>query len=186
MRSTIFISALFIGALTLAGSAGAQEFGGECYARDYSAEHLAKFPAQGVASVRVDFGQMGGAVEGEIGVAGLRAVMADTALTRQEGSAGETFSAFLICRKKPAEWDMGDWVSDGSVICSAECDGGFFMVERISADELVIRTEGVALEGEGEGCGGRAMLADFAPGDPTRHVLTRFRLTRAPAEVCAQ
>ncbi len=180
MRSIIFIS------LLAALPVQAQEFGGECYAREYSADHLAKYPEQGVASVRIDFERMGGDVEGEIGVAGVTAVMADSELTRAEGTAGGTYSAFLICRVKPAEWEMGDWVRTGSVICNAECDGGFFMVEKVGADELVIRTEGVALEGEGEGCGGRAVLADFVGGDPNRHVLTRFRLARVTDEVCAQ
>jgi len=179
-------SITFISALVATWPLAAQEFAGECYARDYDAAHLERYPEQGVASVRLDFDRMKGAGQGEIGVAGLRARMADSALTRAEGTAGQVFSAFLICREKPADWDMGDWVRAGAVICIAECDGGFFMVDRIDGESLVIRTDGVALEGEEAGCGARAVLADYLPGDATRHVNTRLRLDRAPDEVCAQ
>ncbi|MBS8228047.1 hypothetical protein [Vannielia litorea] len=172
MRSIIFTSALLA-----AGAATAQEFQGECWARDYSAAHLASQPEQTVAKLRVSFRQWEGST-----VADIRATMADTAYTRADETAGKTYSNVLFCGPHQAGAGWPDWLEDGRMTCQGECDGGFFQVVSLEPGALTIRTQGVAVT-DGMGCGS-TLVADVMPGDGNRYVLTTYRLESAPPQVC--
>ncbi len=173
MRSITFISAMLA-----AGVAEAQEFGGECWARDYSAEHLAKYPEQTVAKLRIAFKPW----EDMAGVADIRATMAENDYTRADGTAGKSYSNVLLCNIHEGGSGWPDWLEAGRMTCQGECDGGFFQVVSLEPGALTIRTEGVAVS-DGTGCGS-TLVADVAKGDPNRTVLTTFRLESAPPGVC--
>ncbi|QDC10216.1 hypothetical protein FHY55_13585 [Oceanicola sp. D3] len=173
MRSIICISAVLA-----AGVATAQEFEGECWARDYSAEHLASQPEQTVEKLRITFRpwEHGG------NVAEIRATMADNAYTRVHGTAGKTYSNVLFCSPHEARSGWPGWMEDGVMTCQGECDGGFFQVVSLEPGALTIRTEGVAVS-DGTGCGS-TLVADVTPGDGSRYVLTDYLLESAPPGVC--
>ncbi|MFY0633219.1 MAG: hypothetical protein JXQ91_05370 [Vannielia sp.] len=173
MRSIICISAILA-----AGVAGAQEFGGECWARDYSAEHLAKYPEQTVERLRIAFKPW----EGTAGVAEIRATMADTPYTQADGTAGRSYSNILLCSLHEGGAGWPDWLEAGKMTCQGECDGGFFQVAELEPGALVIRTEGVAVS-DGEGCGS-TLVADVMKGNPERYVMTTYKLESAPPGVC--
>ena len=172
MRSIICISALLA-----AGAATAQQFEGECWARDYGAAHLAGQPEQTVAKLRVRFRLW----EGNR-VADIAATMADNAYTRADDTAGKDYSNVLFCGAHEGGDGWPEWLEGGLMTCQGECDGGFFQVAALAPGALTIRTEGVAVS-DGTGCGS-TLVADVVPGDGDSYVLTDYLLESAPPAVC--
>ncbi len=160
MRSTAFTSALAV--LLLSGAALAEGPGPGCYARDYTAEHLASHPEQVVARMRLEVLGRNEAGETE---ARLSVVLARQGRAEAEGVGGRAFAQRLACRGRP----------EGTV-CGVECDGGVFAV---GEDErgLALTTDRLRV-GDGDGCGGDFDLAE-RPGEAVT-----YRLERAAPGAC--
>ncbi|MDH3475423.1 MAG: hypothetical protein OEM59_17215 [Rhodospirillales bacterium] len=162
MRSTISISAIV--ALALAGAATAQEgprLG--CYARDYTAAHLASHPDQIVGHIvmRVRPDPAGPGT-----LADLAVWTADQGHVRKAGLGGQRFDQVLIC-----------WREGKAAVCGVECDGGLMQVERDDGEVLQFRTDYLLVGGGG--CEGLVDLAE-RPGQAVS-----YRLSRAPDAACA-
>ena len=134
-----------------AGPAMAQDVPPGCYERVYSADHLARHPAQVVAALRLKVGDWMTEVarEGRIAVIPVGGAGWPTALGQ-----------FLICGNEA-----------GAPLCQVECDGGAFEVVKWDASGMTFRTR-YMLVGEGEGCGGLLDLAEV-PGQFTSYRVNR-------------
>lgn len=178
MPSTICTRLTLIASLlVMGGTTATADMPKGCYARDYSAAHLAKNPGQTVASivVQLDDTAPGG---GFIGSGIVRALMAPTKSTRAAGTAGWWFDNYVVCEVPgPGFSTSQSWARDDRLTCFAECDGGFFQVLGVDGAELLIRTHYLALPGDG--CEGLAEL-----GDESAHYTT-YKLYAAPASACA-
>lgn len=133
-----------------------------CYARDYSAAHLEKYPAQVVQGVVMRV------YEDELGN---RLVDMDVTFARQghvAGTpfAGQTLNQFLLC-----------FDSRGRAGCAVECDGGSFSVVKDTAEAMTFETE-FLLVGDNEECGGAVDMAEV-PGQAVR-----YRLNKVAAAQC--
>ncbi|MBT0958801.1 hypothetical protein IV417_15535 [Alphaproteobacteria bacterium KMM 3653] len=182
MRSIIFTS-LLAGAVALPG--GAQQFEGECFARDYSAAHLEANAMQTVAALSIRFTPADGG--GFDGMAWVSAVMADTPETVRQGVAGQRIDQITLCEPLDRAWNGGPrdaWIKAGVMTCFAECDAGMFQITRSAPDSITIKTNGLVL-GEDDGCGGTSMLADVGD-SPTGYVTTSYRLDAAPLAACPE
>lgn len=163
MRSTTFTS--WAAALALASAAAAQDGPSlGCYARDYTAAHLAAHPEQVVARIvmRVRPDVPGGATT----VADLAVWTGDQGHVRKAGQGGRRFDQAPIC-----------WREGKAALCGVECDGGILRVERDDGEVLQFATDYLLVGGEG--CGGAVDLAE-RPGQAVS-----YRLGRAPEATCA-
>ncbi|TCL09930.1 hypothetical protein BXY66_1997 [Shimia isoporae] len=133
-----------------------------CYARDYSAAHLAKHPKQVVDDVVLWI------YEDELGnkLADMDVTFAKQGHVAASMFAGQTLNQFLLC-----------FDSRGRAGCAVECDGGAFVVVKDTPEAMTIETE-FLLVGDTEECGGAVDMAEV-PGKAVR-----YRLNRVAASQC--
>ncbi|WP_283178466.1 hypothetical protein [Gemmobacter sp. 24YEA27] len=140
-----------------------------CFARDYTADHLAKTPRQHIASLRISLGPdpWGNGFISAI----VTGRFSDQGRARSEGFSDRSFRQAAFCGE-----------TGGKTTCQVECDGGSFTIRSARGDSLEIETSSFTLEvpgaGAEEGCGGLSDLAE------TGSAKTTYRLTRAPASAC--
>ncbi len=172
MKSAILTAMLACAPLMLkaAGPASGEVLPG-CYARDYSAAHLARNPGQHVAALRLSFYLDPGTGQMLVDVLGR---FADQGRARDEGIGIDYFSQSAACAR----------FADGLIHCSVDCDGGEFIIGPPGgqqggqpAQRLTISTRHFSLESP-EGCEARTNLAETGPG------LTTYLLDRASPETC--
>ncbi|WP_370208928.1 hypothetical protein [Pararhodobacter marinus] len=132
-----------------------------CFAREYSAQHLAEHPGQGVAALRLWFFHESD--DPASSAALVEARMADQGQGARDGVGGEVLTQYALC--------------DADGACFVECDGGTFETQRLPDGDLHLTTRFFAL-GEGDACGGGSDLAE-RPGEETR-----YRLSAAAPEIC--
>ncbi len=161
MRSTIFTS---LAVALIAGQVMAQtHLSGGCYARAYTADHLAANPDQVVARI-VLFIWVEPETPDEIDLAVWTGNQGHVAAS---GTANRRFDQSLMC-----------WREDMATTCEVECDGSSLQVERADGEMLQFRTSNLTA-GQGGGCGDTIDLTE-RPGQPVS-----YRLSRAPHRVCA-
>ncbi len=136
-----------------------------CWVRNYSPSHLARNPAQIVASITLKVQQVPGLRDRH---ATLAATFADQGRVAGGPYAGQMLVQQLTC------WQDGPLKG-----CSVECDGGSFVVTRENAASLTIETDYLMI-GDTEGCGGVEDLAE-STGRPVK-----YRLDRADASLCGR
>ena len=153
-------AALLTALLLLPALPAAAEMPLGCFARDYSAEHLAKNPNQHIAALRLNFTRQPGAKEISVDVIGR---YGDQGRAKLDRVSGKVFTQLAFCDSKH---------------CQVECDGGSFTVTSLKGDTLTIRTSYFVLEGGAGGCEGNSDLAELGGGETT------YRLTRAVASAC--
>ena len=189
MPSTIFTrhaGALALGLLAPAPLAATElaAFPYGCFAREYTAEHLARNPAQSVLRMVVHGGPNDDPedVDG-FAYLGIDVVFADQGQGAEGAVPGETYGQFFRCYAGPETTDaFADWIVPGNVLCHAECDGGTVQISGFDGEVLDLRTDGFVVEylrGESD-CGGTARLTDEGMGS------VLFRLSRAAPEICAE
>ena len=159
MRNTIFTKALTVMAFLAAGAgmgpAQAQSLEG-CWARSYSATHLAGQPAQVVRDIMLRV-HPGGA---KSTTANLSVIAANQGHAGKRGQGGQLFETFLLCDRTARGWR-----------CAVECDGGSLTVTRLDGKVLEFRTD-YLMTGYGDSCGGLLDLAEI-PGRPVTYRLYR-------------
>lgn len=178
MRNIICISVILASTASVA-----QDMPDGCYQRIYSAEHLRDNPDQTVSELTMEFGQFSAFFDldedlQDTPVVRVEALMASIPSTTESGTAGRRFSSVLFCGQHRRHRLDPEWMQDGAVSCSGECDGGTFQVVSANETEMLIRTQGVRLTACGE-MDGFAMLKDDQDGPTT------YKLFAAPAESCA-
>ncbi|MCL4068642.1 hypothetical protein M3484_18925 [Pseudomonas sp. GX19020] len=140
-----------------------------CFARDYTADHLAKTPKQHIAALRISLGPdpWGNGFISAI----VTGRFSDQGRARSEGFSKHSFRQAAFCGE-----------SGGKTTCQVECDGGSFTIRSARGDSLEIETSSFTLEvpdvGDETGCGG---LSDLVEAGSAK---TIYRLTRAPASAC--
>ena len=132
-----------------------------CYAREYSAQHLAEHPDQGVAALRLWFFDESAADDSHAAL--VEARMADQGQGARDGVGGDVLTQYALC--------------DADRSCYVECDGGIFETAILPDGDLQLTTRFFAL-GEGDACGGGSDLAEI------RGEETTYRLSAAPSEIC--
>ena len=160
MRSTIFTSALALACAVL--PVRAEQITTACYARQYSAKHLATHPDQVVAEMRLRFYDWDGGAYADLDI-----LTADQGHARANGQGGQRFDQFLLCFID----------SEGAPGCAVECDGGSFRITRDDGEVMDIRTD-YLMVGDTEGCGGAIDLAE----KPDQAVT--YRLYRVGDDTC--
>ncbi|SLN27852.1 hypothetical protein [Roseisalinus antarcticus] len=162
MRNTIFTS-LAVLALAAGGAAQAQDRPEGCYARAYSAEHLAAHPDQVVAGITVGFyfDEPHDDFYTEV-----IAQMANQGHAAKDGFGGRELSQIATCFQDNDGW-----------YCSVDCDGGVIHIDGFDDESLQVHTSGFTI-GPADGCGGTTTLAEI-PGEATT-----YRLFRAAPEIC--
>lgn len=158
VRSTIFISALLLGAPGVA-----ETFPEGCFARDYDAAHLAAHPAQVVSRMALNFWR-----DGEGTLFRIRVRMASQGHALSDGTAGRSMAEEGLCEP------------DGP--CYVFCDGGGFRVIAMSRDAIDITTDWMRVVST-DPCEGEDLVSDLAevPGQPTT-----YRLFASAPAVCEQ
>jgi hypothetical protein len=151
----------------IASPALAQDLPMGCFARSYSAAHLAKNPGQNVAALTARF-RPGTAASGGAPTMEVQARLADQGRARAEGLGGAVLAQTAYCFID----ETGGWA------CVVECDGGTMEIGRLKGDTLDLSTR-YFLIGDVEGCGG---LFDLAEGAGA----TIYRLTKAGATTCLE
>ncbi len=154
-----------------------------CFHRQYTDQHLVNHPRQTVAELTISIdrfvpGQTYNWSNDDAPQAKISALMASTPLTEAADQVGERFGNVLMCATHTRHPNDADWVRPGALHCAVECDGGFFEVLSVDANELLIRTEGVRLTDRAN-CGGPARLKDDVDGPTT------YKLFAAAPELCA-
>ncbi|MEM9754836.1 MAG: hypothetical protein AAF914_02525 [Pseudomonadota bacterium] len=98
-----------------------------CYARDYTEEHLAGRPSQGVAQMRLLLSppQIGSGATARFEI---RVIMSNQGQAERDGVTGQVLFEEGQCRDEDA------------LDCTVACDGGGFEVVRQGNSELLIRT----------------------------------------------
>lgn len=188
MRSTIFTknATLLAVVLLLPAWASATEFVPfpyGCFAREYTAEHLARNPAQSVQRMIVYGGPNDDPDDLDgFAVLGIDVVFADQGQGVEGALPGETYGQFFRCYAGPVATEArADWIEAGKVLCHAECDGGTIQIARFDGDVLDLRTGGFMvspLVGGGD-CGGAFLTAEGGAS-------VLFRLSQAADEVCEE
>ena len=157
-------TATAIALAALSAPAAGQDVPRGCFARMYSAAHLAAHPDQVVDWITVNF--LPDSYNPGQTVAQIRARMAD------QGHAGRQGIGGMVLSEVASNWMQ-------PLTFGVFCDGGAFEVIRHDGAELVIRTQ--YLRVATDGCNGEAIAASLAE----RHDdLTIYRLDAAPDAVC--
>jgi len=165
MRSSKALSIIFT-SLTLAAPVMANEaFPIGCFARSYSADHLAAHPGQGIAALSIEFSEEGD-WPGE-SYFFVRARMSDRGQAARDGVQGMTLFEGGTCRHENSN-------------CYVDCDGGGFDLISWDGDTVLIATSGMRLTLDG--CDGDAIssLNETYDGE------TRYRLYAAQPEACSE
>ena len=139
-----------------AATASAAELMPGCYHRDYSPQHLASHPDQVVdwISMLVEKGQDGSTS------ARIRVASANQGHARRSGFGNHIFDQWLFC-----------YDDNGGIACSADCDGGRFILTRQTQTSITFSTR-YLMVGEQDDCGGALDLAEV-PGQPVKYRLDR-------------
>lgn len=148
--------------LAFSAPAGAQDVAAGCWARDYSAAHLAANPAQVVAAMRI-------VVPKAPRSDGLRVAVTFSQQGHVAGTAmaGRRIAQGMFC------------LSDaGPLTCGIECDGGT-AVFRPRADGALDLVTNYLLLGDPEECGGIVDLAEVSGQSVT------YRLYPVDPDLCA-
>ncbi len=144
--------------LVAVGPASAQSFPAGCFVRDYSPEHLAAHPEQGIAGVRMLFDPTNYSIS-------ITAVTSDTGQAAQDGATQQLLFAEGAC--------------DQSGRCQLSCSGDTIWLHRDEGPTILVRTEGAQLD---------AVMCDTtAPSSNLAEVIgeiTTYRLNRIPIEDC--
>lgn len=136
-----------------------------CFARSYSAEHLAAHPGQGIAALAVSFTEEGD-WPGE-SYFFVRALMSDQGQAARDGVEGLTLFEGGTCRHENRN-------------CFVDCDGGGFDLISWEGDTIVIATRGMRLTLDGCDSDAISGLNESPSGE------TRYRLAAAPPEACSE
>jgi len=104
-----------------------------CYARSYSADHLAKHPQQVIQKIMVKFGTWERSP-----VAGLQVIAANQGLARENNQGGQHFAMGSECYVEP--WPDGMGAKLGWICLSATNSGDIFL-SRFDDKMLVFRTK---------------------------------------------
>lgn len=162
------MAGLAAAAALIAGAAAANE--PACYARAYSAGHLAANPAQTVERLTVAISRER-LSEHHAG---------EAAITARFRGDPETYRQWLVC------WEPGalDGAQPaGAIVCGVECDGGHLAAWERGDGALLLRTEGFLVSGTcaepGEDAPVR-WVKDAGPGETT------FLLHPAAPALCAE
>ncbi|WP_224815883.1 hypothetical protein [Hasllibacter sp. MH4015] len=158
MKRLRALSTICISAMLCSGAADAQGFPAGCFVRDYSPEHLATHPEQGIAGLRMLFDTADLTVS-------IVAVTSYGGQALRDGVPGRLLIANALCD------------SDGR--CDIPCNGGGFWLHRDEGETILIRTDGARVAERT--CDPDASGTDLVevPGE-----VTTYRLTRVPLESC--
>jgi hypothetical protein len=159
MRSTIFTGL----ALTVLLAAPALANG--CYARRYSAAHLAAHPGQVVAAIEFRIGK-------DPFGDGLAAVMRVTAARQVKAHGGKSFIQTFSCYR-----------DKGVLNCDADCDSGKILISREDGKVLEFHTRRLRMSdtdnlANNDGCTFSMDIAERPDED------VAYRLSRAPEAAC--
>lgn len=155
-------------ALTLSGAAAQAAPLTGCFARDYTAAHLAAQPQQVVQRIRVALTLD----EGEFYSAWVTAQFARQGRVKGGPSAGAWHEQMAICDDLPE-----------GIRCGVECDGGVFVVTAIRADGIDIATRDFWMNRAGDapmGCEGTETLVE------TMGAPVTYRLYSADPALCGE
>ncbi|MEJ6393950.1 hypothetical protein V8J82_11825 [Gymnodinialimonas sp. 2305UL16-5] len=136
----------------------AQSFPAGCFVRDYSAEHLAEHPEQGVAEIRMLFD------ENDLSLT-IAAVMGETGQAVRDDVAGRHLTERALC--------------DRNGRCAILCDGGDLWLHRDEGASILMRTDGARIATEP--CRTDLPSSDLAEAP---NAVTTYRLFRASEEAC--
>jgi hypothetical protein len=136
-----------------------------CFARDYSADHLAAHPEQGIAALAIEFFEDGD-WPGE-SYFFVRALMSDQGQAARDGVEGLTLYEGGTCRH-------------GNRNCFVDCDGGGFDLISWEGDMIMIATRGMRLTLEGCDSDAISSLNESYDGE------TRYRLIATQPEACSE
>lgn len=145
----------------IASSVAAQDVPGGCYVREYSEEHLARYPEQVVDRISILFGPYDGTVFADVKV-----VLADQGHAARDGHGGAYLSETAGNFSSPLKFGV-------------ECDGGSFDV--ISFDENAITIETSRFRISRDGCGGDGINSNLAESGSSS---TNYTLNRAELGAC--
>lgn len=166
-----FTIASLTACMTLALPAGAQSLSKQakdiplgCFARDYTADHMAKNPAQVISALRVNF------LPATDFTGGQPVMEMIARLARQGKPEAEGYGGLLVTQTAYCYDVSGVWK------CSIECDGGSMNIGTLNGDELDLTTDYFTI-GASEECGGSFDLAE-------NRTSTTYRVKRAAPEAC--
>ena len=158
MRNITYIKTLIL-ALAMAIPLQAQSGPAQsCYARDYSAKHLAGQPKQVVDRINILFSEVGDDLFATMSV-----LTANQGHVRKSGNGGQWFKQYLLC------YQNNNTKSGWS--CDVDCNGGTMAITRNDGKILEFRTN-FLLIGGAEACGGPVDLAEVK-GTPVTYRLYR-------------
>ncbi|EBA13689.1 hypothetical protein [Roseobacter sp. CCS2] len=148
-------------AVFIATPVTAQDVPVGCYVRDYSDEHLAKYPEQVVDRISIMFGPYEGIVWADVKV-----LLADQGHASRDGIGGRYLSETAGNFNEPLEFGV-------------ECDGGSFDIVSFDMDTIEIETRRFRLSVDG--CGGEETYSDLLE---TGSSSTTYTLNRSKLGAC--